>query len=127
MNTSRFSLEDILQLHERFSNQSLSKSEWTHEAHLLVALSFLKNHNLYEALCRLKAGIILLNRAHQTTNNGNGGYHETLTVFWSNIIDLFIRMNPDTGIMETAELFFTSKLTDRSLPFLLQGSIYRTC
>lgn len=68
----------------RFRNQALTKEEWTHAAHLVVALWHLLEYgDIEHALCFLRPGIILSNRSMGITNSDTRGYHETITVFWS--------------------------------------------
>lgn len=78
-----------------FENQSLPKKEWTHEAHLAVALHFVRNYSRDDVAGAIRKAIILLNNFHGTPNTGNSGYHETLTVFWLSVISAFVRRNRD--------------------------------
>ena len=84
-------MENWLQLVDRFRNQTLSKSAWTHEAHLIVALwHLLKYPDPESALCHLRAGIILHNHSIGIRNTESSGYHETITVFWVKQLNEFI-------------------------------------
>jgi hypothetical protein len=100
-----------------FNNRTLSKNEWTHESHLIVAVCFLSTYDFFEAVCRLKSGIILLNNSHLTQNTSNGGYHETLTIFWSKVISTYIKLSGETPIEHLVNNFLNSSLADRQLPF----------
>lgn len=111
-------IENAESLFARFSDSSLPKVEWTHEAHLIVAIMHLKKYEFSEAVCLLKAGIILLNKNHGTVNNGQGGYHETLTVFWTCLIRLFIELNPEASAIEQVNLFLQSSLSKKEIPFI---------
>ena len=84
-------MKDWLGVVARFRNQTLPKSEWTHEAHLVVALwHLLKFGDVHSALCQLRAGIILHNHSVGTKNTESSGYHETITVFWVKQVKEFI-------------------------------------
>ena len=84
-------MKDWLSVVARFRSQTLPKSEWTHEAHLVVALWHLLEYgDVHSALCQLRAGIILHNRSVGTKNTESSGYHETITVFWMKQIGEFI-------------------------------------
>ena len=126
-----YTLKFIRKLHDDFNTQRIEKSSWTHEAHLLVALSYVKSFEEYETLCRLKAGIILLNHTHGTINDEKGGYHETLTHFWAKITRLFSELHPDYEIERLANSFFLSALFEKNLPLvfykknLLMSAQYR--
>lgn len=127
-----YSVEDITFLVDRFNNQSLLKSEWTHEAHLVVGIYFLKNYDFYEAICRLKSGIILLNKAHKIPNTSDNGYHETLTIFWAKIITTYLELRQENSIEMLVNKFLDSSLADTQLAFkfydkkILLSSHYRT-
>lgn len=112
-----YSVENIEFLVDKFNNQSFLKSEWTHETHLVVGIYFLKNYNFYEAVCRLKSGIILLNKSHQTSNTSDGGYHETLTIFWAKIIRTYLELRQANSIEILVNTFLNSSLADKELAF----------
>lgn len=109
---------DKLSIVELFNLSKLPKAEWTHEAHLLVGVWYLKTYNFEDAICRLREKIILLNLFHGTENHQSSGYHETLTLFWLKVIQIYINMNTEKGIEELSANFLSSRLSDRKLPFL---------
>ncbi len=75
----------------QFKSQTLPKAEWTHQAHLVVALwHLLEYKELYSTLCHLRSGIILYNHSVGRQNTASSGYHETTTVFWIKKIKEFI-------------------------------------
>ena len=71
---------------EQWRAGTLPKSEWTHAAHVAVAAGHLFDHSADEALQRIRAGIIHYNTCVGTANTDHGGYHETLTRFWTGLI-----------------------------------------
>ena len=106
------SAETLLQ---QFESAILPKSAWTHEAHLRVAFAMLSVYSHDEALCRMRAGIIGLNRAHGTPNTSDSGYHETLTQFWVTVIHFYLQAgkNPTSASLDR---FLQSGLAVRELP-----------
>jgi hypothetical protein len=69
-----------------FEDCSLAKAEWTHQAHLTVALWYLRHHPGGEATGRIREGIRRFNRSL-----GNAtGYHETITLAWIAVIVRFL-------------------------------------
>lgn len=102
---------------EKFNQATLPKSEWTHEAHLSVALWYVDNYEFDDAICRLKSGIILLNKFHGTDNTDRSGYHETLTIFWAKVISIYIELNPLNSLKELQENLLKSTVADKQLPF----------
>lgn len=111
-------LAEIQLLLRDFNNQSIAKKSWTHEAHLIVALLYLKQYDYYDAICRLRSGIILLNKQHDTSNHAQGGYHETLTIFWVTVVDFYVKKIPALTDIEIVNSFLASPLANKSLPFL---------
>jgi hypothetical protein len=103
---------------ERFNQTSLPKAEWTHDAHLLVGIWYLKKFSFEDAVCRLREKIILLNVFHGTENHQGSGYHETLTLFWLKVIQIYIDLHTEKGIETLSNDFLGSSLSDRGLPFI---------
>lgn len=66
----------------RFENLTLPKAEWTHEAHLAVAIWYVWQHDVEIALDLTRKGIRAHNEAVGTGNSDTEGYHETITRFW---------------------------------------------
>ena len=110
-------MSNIKYIVDQFVQSSLPKNEWTQQAHLTVAIWHLKNYSFDDAVCRLRSGIILLNKFHGTENNYKSGYHETLTIFWCKVISCYIEINPGKNIEELISGFLSSKLAARELPF----------
>ena len=99
-----------------FNNAILPKSEWTHEAHLVVAIWYCKNYDLEKALNLLRFHIKTYNNTVGTPNSDSQGYHETLTRFWLLIASMFVCSHPDLSFEEAAESFISSPWSSRSLP-----------
>jgi hypothetical protein len=69
-----------------FEVGSLSKSEWTHSRHLVMALWYLRHHNRDDATSLIRDGIQRFNE-----RQGNlTGYHETITLAWVAVIESFL-------------------------------------
>lgn len=84
---------DIHSLVRAFEERTLPKSEWTHEAHLTVALYYCFHHPFGTAKNLMRDGIHWLNDSHGTPNTDDSGYHETLTVFWLRAVSDFLKEN----------------------------------
>ena len=112
----KLSSDQVEELVSRFRARTLAKEEWTHEAHLTVGLWFVYHHDFFDALCQIKSGIITLNASFGGINDGNSGYHETLTVFWAKIMAEYVRLN-ELPFDETVNNFLSTPLTEKSLPF----------
>lgn len=83
-------VEEIFSLVRRFDDCTLPRAEWTHAAHLTVALWHLLQYDLPEATARVRRGIRRYNDAHGIRVTPTGGYHETLTLFWLRVVNSFL-------------------------------------
>jgi len=82
-----------------FEAGSLSRSEWTHSRHLIMALWCLKRHDRHEAIRLIRDGI---KRCNERQGNLTG-YHETITLAWVALIERFLAGRPmDAPVAELA-------------------------
>ncbi len=77
------SLDSLIDL---FEQQRLPESEWTHRAHLRVALYYLRRLEPDMALALIRELIQQLNLAHEVLTTPQRGYHETRTRVWLAIL-----------------------------------------
>ena len=110
------SIEQAETLVQKFENGTLLKSEWTHEAHLIVGLKMLLTYG-EQAFPEMKKRIIHFNESVGTINSETSGYHETLTIFWLWAIKQFCE---EKGIAQfdvdaIDELLFYEPLSRRKL------------
>lgn len=75
---------------KRFEAGDFSATEWTHAAHVAMAAAYVLRYG-EAAFYRIRAGIHHLNWHHGTITTPERGYHETLTVFWTRIVEGFCR------------------------------------
>jgi hypothetical protein len=99
--------EEIVELVKAFESAVLPKTEWTHAAHLSVALWYCRHNGFYKALEKMRLGIQLLNSAHGVPTTPTGGYHETLTIFWMQLVWNFLQENSGN---DYSLLILTNKL-----------------
>ena len=78
--------DDVVRLVARFEDGTLPKAEWTHQAHLAVALWYASRLPFEEALAVVREGIRRINAAHGVATTPTGGYHETITRFYMGVI-----------------------------------------
>ena len=67
---------------EQFEAATLPDWAWTHEAHLICALSVLSRFGIDNAPKEMRQRIMHYNEAIGKINSDTSGYHETVTVFW---------------------------------------------
>jgi hypothetical protein len=74
---------EVAALVSAFENATIPASEFTHAAHIAVALSYLDSFSPDEALQRMREKIRFFAAHHGVTNL----YHETLTTFWMRLLE----------------------------------------
>lgn len=74
---------EVATLVEGFERAAIPASEFTHVAHIAVALSYLNKMPADKALTRMRKNI----RAFAAHHGVSGLYHETLTTFWMKLLD----------------------------------------
>ncbi|GJM35757.1 MAG: hypothetical protein DHS20C18_47580 [Saprospiraceae bacterium] len=110
-------LEQSLALVTAFEQRTLPEAMWTHQAHLTLGLWYLYQYTKAEALCRLRSGIISYNLSVGKKNTTSGGYHETLTLFWIEIIHQFLQQfGKNQPFKPTLHTFLESPLAHKDLP-----------
>jgi len=68
--------EEILTLLRGFYDCTLPRADWTHAAHLTIALWHLLQYDWPEAVARVRHGIKRYNAAHGIVTTPTGGYHD---------------------------------------------------
>ncbi len=66
----------------QFEAATLPDWAWTHEAHLICALSVLSRFGIDSAPKEMRQRLLRYNEAVGKINSDTSGYHETATVFW---------------------------------------------
>ncbi len=108
--------EEILSLVRRFEDCTLPREEWTHAAHLTVALWHLLVYDWPEAVARVRTGIKRYNEAHGIRTTPTGGYHETLTIFWLRHVRAFLEDGRNEARSLAALANDIADMADKSLP-----------
>ena len=80
---------EILDVIESFENGTISRENWGHAEHLIVANHYLSENDFDAAYTKMRDGIFNLLRAFKIDLSKEMPYHETLTVFWLKTIDDF--------------------------------------
>lgn len=72
----------LLKLLSLFRSSELPKEQWTHRAHIRVALAYLREYAPPVSLGLLREAIQRLNLEHGVLTTPESGYHETRTRVW---------------------------------------------
>ena len=91
------------ELFHAFAKAAIPPRLWNHRTHLLVSIVVLSRMSEEDGLAWLRRGIQRYNRIHGIEDGPNGGYHETLTRFWSAMVAGSLRM---LGYLTTVEKTF---------------------
>ena len=78
--------KEVRKLVSAFESCTIHPGEFRHYQHLAVALWYLKHFSYEEASEKMRTGIKRLAEAH-----GKTGYHETITIFWIEVVRGFLR------------------------------------
>lgn len=81
---------EVLRLVREFEARTLPRAEWTHHAHLVVALCYLVRHEEALATKLIRDGIKRYNEACGVEMTKTSGYHETSTLFYIRAIGKFL-------------------------------------
>lgn len=81
--------DEILEVVRGFESGTISRAEWKHAEHLIVAFYYLSHHDFETALTKMRDGIFNLLRAFEVDLTKEMPFHETITVFWMRTVEEF--------------------------------------
>jgi hypothetical protein len=91
------SFDEIRQTVGGFEGGTLPRAQWTHRAHLTIAFWYLVCYPLPEATRKIRAGIQRYNESQGIKMTKDGGYHETLTLFWVRVVRHYLTLTTLEG------------------------------
>lgn len=99
-----------------FHDGTFPIAQWTHGAHVVMAVGVLWRHAVPHALTVAREAIRHYNERQGGRNTATSGYHETLTRLWLGAIAGFLATVPtDCGRVEAARLAWYAFAGQRSL------------
>ncbi|SRR5579883_2233414 len=107
----------IQRLINAFEATTLPRDQWTHTAHLTVALWYLTKYALPTAVQQIREGIQRYNTAVGIRLTPNSGYHETITLFWIQVICCYVTAQGITGFTPDVITQLMERYGDPQLPF----------
>lgn len=87
-----------------FEGHTLSKTAFTHAAHVAVAACYLHASDADAVLPKMRTAIGSFNESVGGANTESAGYHETLTVFWLRLVENLLRRNSPASRLASAQL-----------------------
>jgi len=112
----RWYADGVDDLGGRFQTCTITKREWTHEAHLTVGLWHVHRYGADEALPRLRVGIRRLNESHGGVNSDTDGYHETITAAYVQLLAGYLDASA-LSLSETVAALLQSPLAAKTVLF----------
>ena len=112
----RWYADGVDDLGARFQACTITKREWTHDAHLTVGLWHVHRYGADEALPRLRAGIRRLNESHGGVNTATDGYHETITAAYVQLLAGYLDAS-DLPLTEAVAALLESPLATKTVLF----------
>jgi N-formylglutamate deformylase len=107
--------EDVLKLVHAFEEATVSRDDWKHREHLIVALHYVSLYDLETATNKMRTGILnLLERGFKVDLAKEMPYHETMTVFWIRTVAKFHASW--VGDSMAAKIEEMTKLFDKNYP-----------
>ena len=103
---------EISHIYESFKTLTLPKEEWTHEAHLVTALSLLNDHGLKKAEALMPDMIREYNTSQGGVNSSTDGYHHTITIFYLRVIEKFRMKNKRLNFENLAAQLLGSEIAE---------------
>ena len=101
-----------------FQKRTLPKTEWTHQAHLIVGLNFVMSAGLEASYALMREGVKRYNLSVGTQNTDTGGYHESITIFFLHALDGFRnQIDTEQTLIELVKRFDGSLLMDEKFIF----------
>lgn len=86
-----------------FEEATVSRDDWKHAEHLIVALYYVSHYDIVTATIKMRAGIQnLLAKGFSPDLLKEMPYHETITVFWIRIVAEFYASKNGASIAEKA-------------------------
>lgn len=108
--------EEIIRLVKEFEAGTISRKEWTHRAHLTVALWYARDHDLDSAVEKMRVGIFNLLKSFGVDLTKEMPYHETLTVFWMRTVFDYLENSKERDLLRHLANSLIETCGDSGLP-----------
>lgn len=94
---------EVIDLVRSFEDATVSRDDWKHAEHLVVALYYLTRHDLETAYGKMRSGILnLLVKGFEVDLTKEMPYHETITLFWMRTVAAFNASKNGSSLLEKA-------------------------
>lgn len=107
---------EIVRLGEGLLACSLTKADWTHEAHLAACLYLLTQRPDVDVDAEIAGIISRFNESVGGVNDDAGGYHDTITRAYLAGVRLFLRTHTTGGLADRVNALLVSPVGRRDWP-----------
>ena len=107
---------EIVRLGEGLLACSLTKADWTHEAHLAACLYLLTQRPDVDVGAEIAGIISRFNESVGGVNDDAGGYHDTITRTYLAGVRLFLRTHTKGGLADRVNALLVSPVGRRDWP-----------
>lgn len=108
--------DEIFELVSRFENATISRDEWRHTEHLVVALYYIcHSPGLSDAYKKMRRNLLNHLRAVGVDLSKEMPYHETITLFWMRTVLKFKESKNGCSIVELTNRLLETGF-DKDLP-----------
>ena len=101
---------------ERFERGEVTKTEWTHQAHLVAGYWYVNKLGPEQAIEQMRKRIRFHNESVGTANTDSGGYHESITRLYVHGIAALMAQHPKAGFQDGLNTLLASPMTSSSWP-----------
>ena len=93
--------KEITDLVRSFEDATISRDDWKHAEHMIVALYYLSHNDVETAYAKMRGGIHnLLVKGFGVDLSKDMPYHETITVFWMRTVASFLASKNGSSLPE---------------------------
>ncbi len=94
---------EVIDLVRSFEDATISRDDWKHAEHLVVALYYLTHHDVDTAYSKMRSGILnLLEHGFNVDLKKEMPYHETITLFWMRTVADYNESKNGSSLLEKA-------------------------
>lgn len=116
--------KEITAVVESFENATISRGDWGHAEHLILAHHYLSKNDFDTALTKMRAGIFNLLRAFEVDLSKETPYHETMTVFWMRTVEDFRQSKSSQSVVDICNELIEKFDKDYPLKFYTRERLF---
>jgi len=103
MDTKYKTENEVIDLVRSFEAATISRDDWKHAEHLVVALYYATHHDLETAYAKMRSGILnLLEKGFNVDLKKEMPYHETITLFWMRTVTEYNASKNGASLLDKA-------------------------